>query len=369
MRIELFDLALGELARAELPLTHQGYDVGLIVRHIADGIATVLRASRVDPARLLGVGVGVPGILDRGGPERRRRPRSDHRLARRPPGIPAARGRRTPRGGPLLHQQRGEGARSGRDVVRRRPGREGRGHRAVRVRSRRLHRHRRRHPWGRTRQRRRVGPPDRQRSWPALPLRRAGLPGGVHRVGGAAGTLAGGRRTPSRGRGRGVGGDRTDRRCPSAGRRHRPRSRGSRRPGRDRGIPGRRHLRPDQPLQPRTRAHRRLGRPQLGPHILPAVRSYAAGYSLAHPAGRVTIDLGLLGPDAVTVGAATLPLADFFAHGGRRAAPVTEESVPPPAEGWRTGLESRVQREGGPGANRAGVSWGTGPGGTVVREG
>lgn len=68
VRVELFDLAMTELARSELPLTHHGYDVNLIVRHIADGIVTVLRESAVAPGSLLGVGVGVPGILDRGGP-------------------------------------------------------------------------------------------------------------------------------------------------------------------------------------------------------------------------------------------------------------------------------------------------------------
>lgn len=56
----------------------------------------------------------------------------------------------------------------------------------------------------------------------------------------------------------------------------------------------------------------------LGPHLLPAVREHAAAYSLRHPAARVTVALGELGPDAVTVGAATLPLADFLARGGRR---------------------------------------------------
>jgi hypothetical protein len=52
----------------------------------------------------------------------------------------------------------------------------------------------------------------------------------------------------------------------------------------------------------------------------------------------VSIELGLLGPDAVTVGAAILPLADFFARGGRRAEP--EPEGPPPA--WRTALEERA---------------------------
>ncbi|MYR55953.1 sugar kinase, partial [Streptomyces sp. SID625] len=60
---------------------------------------------------------------------------------------------------------------------------------------------------------------------------------------------------------------------------------------------------------------------QLGARFLPAVRRHATAYALRHPAERVTVELGRLGPDAVTVGAAILPLADFFARGGRPAAP------------------------------------------------
>jgi predicted NBD/HSP70 family sugar kinase len=59
---------------------------------------------------------------------------------------------------------------------------------------------------------------------------------------------------------------------------------------------------------------------QLGPRFLPAVRRYADAYALRHPAARVSIELGELGPDAATVGAASLTLADFFAGGGRRGA-------------------------------------------------
>ncbi|WP_405877563.1 ROK family transcriptional regulator [Streptomyces sp. NBC_01136] len=79
---------------------------------------------------------------------------------------------------------------------------------------------------------------------------------------------------------------------------------------------------------------------QLGTRFLPAVRRYAASYALRYPAERVSIDLGRLGPDAVTVGAAILPLADFFARGGRRAEPVSEG----PAPAWRTVLEERAPR-------------------------
>lgn len=77
---------------------------------------------------------------------------------------------------------------------------------------------------------------------------------------------------------------------------------------------------------------------QLGTRFLPAVRRYATSYALRYPAQRVSIDLGRLGPDAVTVGAAILPLADFFARGGRRASPVNEG----PSPAWRTALEERA---------------------------
>uniref|UniRef100_A0AAU2JKB4 ROK family transcriptional regulator n=1 Tax=Streptomyces sp. NBC_00049 TaxID=2903617 RepID=A0AAU2JKB4_9ACTN len=76
----------------------------------------------------------------------------------------------------------------------------------------------------------------------------------------------------------------------------------------------------------------------LGPHILPSVRAHATRYSLRHPAGRVTVGLGSLGPDAVTVGAATLPLSAFFAAGGRPATP--EPRTEPP--GWHTSLSTRA---------------------------
>ncbi|MGW3463956.1 ROK family protein, partial [Streptomyces olivaceoviridis] len=65
VRVELFDLALTELARAERPLTPQGYDVDVIAGHIRDGVAEVLTVEQAAPDRLLGVGVGVPGIVER----------------------------------------------------------------------------------------------------------------------------------------------------------------------------------------------------------------------------------------------------------------------------------------------------------------
>ncbi|GAB2831260.1 ROK family transcriptional regulator [Streptomyces daliensis] len=54
----------------------------------------------------------------------------------------------------------------------------------------------------------------------------------------------------------------------------------------------------------------------LGPRLLPAVREATGAYALRYPAARTAIELGRLGPDAVTVGAATLPLLRFLDAGG-----------------------------------------------------
>ncbi|MDX3072177.1 ROK family transcriptional regulator [Streptomyces sp. NPDC088354] len=69
----------------------------------------------------------------------------------------------------------------------------------------------------------------------------------------------------------------------------------------------------------------------IGPRLLPAVREATAAYALHHPCAQTSIELGLLGPDAVTVGAATLPLARFLDAGGRLPAPAarSEEQAEP----------------------------------------
>ncbi|WP_406390248.1 ROK family protein [Streptomyces sp. NBC_00887] len=65
VRVELFDLSLTELARTERLLAQHGYDVDRIVRHVRTGVADVLRDAGADPGRLLGIGIGVPGIVER----------------------------------------------------------------------------------------------------------------------------------------------------------------------------------------------------------------------------------------------------------------------------------------------------------------
>lgn len=64
----------------------------------------------------------------------------------------------------------------------------------------------------------------------------------------------------------------------------------------------------------------------LGARLLPQIRAAAAERALRHPFGQTTIQLGQLGPDAVALGAATLPVADLLARGasvaGGRRPPV-----------------------------------------------
>ncbi|MFF1956756.1 ROK family protein [Streptomyces sp. NPDC058220] len=69
VRVELFDLSLTELARTDRLLAQHGYDVDRIVSHVRTGVADVLRDAGADPAQLLGIGIGVPGIIERGGPD------------------------------------------------------------------------------------------------------------------------------------------------------------------------------------------------------------------------------------------------------------------------------------------------------------
>src|ERR1700722_7423293 len=66
-RVELFDLTMTERARAEYPLAQAAeYDVAVVVGQIASGLDTVLAESGIDREQILGVGVGVPGIIERG---------------------------------------------------------------------------------------------------------------------------------------------------------------------------------------------------------------------------------------------------------------------------------------------------------------
>lgn len=64
VRVELFDLTLNELARVDAPLPDGHHDAQDVVRIVAAGLAQVLGEAQVAPDALIGVGIGVPGIVD-----------------------------------------------------------------------------------------------------------------------------------------------------------------------------------------------------------------------------------------------------------------------------------------------------------------
>jgi predicted NBD/HSP70 family sugar kinase/biotin operon repressor len=66
IRVELFDLAMTPRAKAEYPLNPAEHDVDTVVQGIVSGLNAVLTDGGVDPASVLGVGVGVPGLVEQG---------------------------------------------------------------------------------------------------------------------------------------------------------------------------------------------------------------------------------------------------------------------------------------------------------------
>ncbi|MDT0433723.1 MULTISPECIES: ROK family protein [Streptomyces] len=331
VRIELFDLTLTELARAERPLAQRRYEVEGIVGHIRDGVAEVLAGAGIAPEQLLGVGIGVPGIVERT-PDRGAVVHGQtigwydvplESLLRATSQLPESVPYFIDNGAKTLGQAEmwfggGRGARnavvvlfgSGVGACLVTPEVEhGRavewGHLTVRVRGRRCRCgalgcleayagaesliERWREEGGRP-------PADEETALTAL-LAAAYPPEGTEADPVALAVL--------------------EETAEYLGA----------------GLSDLINL-----FQPERILIGGWAGLQLGSRFLPSVRRYAMSYALRHPAEKVTVDLGRLGPDAVTVGAAILPLADFFARGGRRAEPAPEG----PAPAWRTAIEDRA---------------------------
>ncbi|GAA3892079.1 ROK family protein [Streptomyces sedi] len=311
VRVALYDLALTELARAEFPLRDGGRDVDAAVGHIGAGVAAVLRMAEVAPDALLGVGVGVPGIVERApgvgavvhavtvGWDAVPLESLSRDAVGLPSGVPllVANGARTFGQAEMWHGA-GRGSRDAVIVL------WGSGVGACIVADG--------VPYGGT------GSAAGEFGHTTLRLGgrrcRCGASGCLEAYVGAWGLVERWKET-----GGAVGGadhEREVSRLLEAA---------------ESGDGGARELLDEAAefLGAGISDLINLFNPErivvggwaglaLGPRLLPEVRRVADSCALPHPARRSTIELGRLGPDAVTVGAATLPLADFLAGGGSR---------------------------------------------------
>jgi predicted NBD/HSP70 family sugar kinase len=66
VRVELFDLMMTERAKADYPLDPRQHSVEVIVTAILTGLETVLANGGVVARDVLGIGVGVPGVVESG---------------------------------------------------------------------------------------------------------------------------------------------------------------------------------------------------------------------------------------------------------------------------------------------------------------
>ncbi|MFE8936399.1 MULTISPECIES: ROK family transcriptional regulator [unclassified Streptomyces] len=339
IRIELFDLALTELARTERPLASSGprtarYDVDLVVAHLREGIAEVLRTAEVPAERLLGVGVGVPGIVARtpedGAVVHGQTVGWDavplERLLREHVELPASVPYWIDNGAKTLGQAEmwfgaGRGARSAVVVL------FGSGVGACVVTD----------PMG----------PGRALEWGHLTVRvrgrrcRCGSQGCLEAYAGAEALLerwreAGGR--PPEGADEETALTAMLSAAYPAGAGTPPDATALAVLEETAEFLGAGFADLINLFQPERILVGGWAGLQLGARFLETVTGYAREYALRYPASRTGIGLGTLGPEAVTVGAALLPLVDFFAQGGRR--PETEPTPPSPA--WQTALRDRV---------------------------
>ncbi|MFI9451510.1 ROK family protein [Amycolatopsis sp. NPDC052450] len=66
VKVELFDLTMNRLATVEHPLASPRPDAAAAVTQVASGLREVITESGIDEATVLGVGVGVPGTVEQG---------------------------------------------------------------------------------------------------------------------------------------------------------------------------------------------------------------------------------------------------------------------------------------------------------------
>jgi predicted NBD/HSP70 family sugar kinase len=344
VRVELFDLGLTELASADLPLSDSGHDVGLVVRLVLEGIASVVREAGVDDSEVLGVGIGVPGIVEQGDTA----PGEGDgvvvhgqtigwdavplgRLLRAGTALPL----HIDNGAKTLGQAEmwfggGRGASNvvialigsgvGACVVANGTPYHGAsssagewGHTTLRVGGRVCR------CGSRGCLEAYVGAEALLERWPSAP-------GGISEEDALAALLAAadGRDSPDA--------DAVALLAEAA------EYLGA-------GIADLINL-----FNPQRIVIGGWAGLMLGPRLLPAVREVAAAYSLRHPCAQTSIELGRLGADAVTVGAAILPLARFLDAGGERTLRLPAQDGGPDARETREGPRDRAARPGRAGA-------------------
>lgn len=66
VRVELFDLSMAALATVDYPIDRGRPDPETVVRHILSGLKHVIDAAGVSTSDILGVGIGVPGVVEQG---------------------------------------------------------------------------------------------------------------------------------------------------------------------------------------------------------------------------------------------------------------------------------------------------------------
>jgi predicted NBD/HSP70 family sugar kinase len=66
VRVEMFDLAMTVRAKADYRLDPSDHGVDVVVDRISAGLASVLADSGVAPSAVLGAGIGVPGVVEQG---------------------------------------------------------------------------------------------------------------------------------------------------------------------------------------------------------------------------------------------------------------------------------------------------------------
>jgi predicted NBD/HSP70 family sugar kinase len=66
VRVEMFDLTMAVRAKAEYPLDPSEHGVGVVVDRISAGLAQVQADAGAGPGAVLGAGVGVPGVVEQG---------------------------------------------------------------------------------------------------------------------------------------------------------------------------------------------------------------------------------------------------------------------------------------------------------------